>query len=267
MTTVETDGFLSDEAVEAITDYRARFEDLFSVAHKTNRFALEVLRSPQMAEAEEWQLISCLLTIRIVEAFEGTVLLIERGMVAPATLLLRPVLEVLFVLGALQADHSLVAAYYQTQARVERKKLYAAMQWKDQRLRSLVKKANLEKRYVEIKEAHKQTPPIEMKPIDWAQKAGLTDFYHTYYIFYASRTHSNREALDEHIDQSDESPDKLDLAFGPQADGIYDVIRNASTFCLMAVMYLGEAFGLDTQLGSQNVFEAILEIDQKYNAS
>ena len=266
MTTLETDGFLSDDAVTSVADYRARFNDLFSVAKSTNQFALKILRSPHFANAEEWQLISCLLTIRIVEAFEGTILLIERGMVAPATLMLRPILEALFILGALQADKSLVSAYHDAQARADKKKLYAAMQWKNDGLRRLSKSADLERRYIEIKEAHKQNPPIEMTPIDWARKATLEDFYHTYYVFYASRTHSNREALDDHIDQSDHAADQIDLAFGPKLDGIYDVIRNASTFCLMAIMYLGEAFELDTQEGSREIFEAIQEIDQTYNA-
>ena len=266
MTTLETDGFLSDEAATAIADYRARFKDLFSVAETTNQFALKILRSPKIENAEEWQVISCLLTIRIVEAFEGTILLIERGMVAPATLMLRPILEALFVLGALQSDNSLVRAYHDAQARADRKKLYAAMQWRNDALKQLSKKANLEKKYIEIKQAHKQTPPVEMTPIDWAKKAGLEDFYHTYYVFYASRTHSNREALDDHIDQSDHGADQIDLAFGPKVDGIYDVIRNASAFCLMAIMYLGEAFECDTQEGSKEIFEAIQEIDRTYNA-
>ena len=265
MTTIETDGFLSAEACNAIADYRAQFKDLFSVADATNQFAISIMRSPRLAEAEEWQLVSCLLTIRIVEAFEGSILLIERGMIAPATLMLRPILEALFILGALQADHSLISAYHGTQAKADRRKLHAAMQWKSEPLRRLSKASNLEAKYIEIREAHKSAPPEELSPIAWATKASLEDFYHTYYVFYSSHTHSNQEALNDHIDQSDDNGDEIDLAFGPKIDGVYDIIRNASAFCLMAVTYLGEAFGIDTQEGSQQVSDSIHGIDKTYN--
>ena len=163
-------------------------------------------------------------------------------MVAPAILLVRPILEALFTIAAISANPELLERYHATQQKFDREKLWATTQWKDDYLKTIFKTNALEKKYIELSKALKKNPPAAYKPIDWAKSAGLEDFYNTFYIYYASQTHSNLEALELHVDRDAHADGTVDAAFGPSSEGLVETLRNSTSFCLMAMRHLATLY-------------------------
>ncbi len=92
MTEIETDGFLSDEAIHGRTIYRERFAEWFDVAEKLNRLAIGSLSQAHLSDIDSAQQVVYLLTIRVIEAYESIVILMERGLLSSSKLIVRPML-------------------------------------------------------------------------------------------------------------------------------------------------------------------------------
>lgn len=129
MTRIESDGFLSDEAIEGRSVFRGRFSDVFALAEDVNRIAVKRLSQAKLADIVDGHFVLYLLTIRIVESFEAIVILMERGMLSPAKLIVRPILEALFTLAALEKNKELIAKYFDTQSEAHFALLRSSTKW------------------------------------------------------------------------------------------------------------------------------------------
>ncbi|MFC1626420.1 DUF5677 domain-containing protein [Pseudomonadota bacterium] len=264
MTNIKTDGFLSEEAIEGRAVFLERFKDVFAMAEDMNRIAVKKLGEAKLDSVEDGPFIIYLLTIRIIESYESVIILMERGMLAPAKLIIRPLLEAMFTLIALEKDKTLVAKYFDTQDDAHLKMLRASTKWRDEFLKKAFKDAGLEAKFIKQKEKLKESPPKTLKPFQWAKAADLEDFYDVFYVYYASFTHSNLSALEDHIDRE---ADRLEASFGPSIEGFYGLLRSATAFTLLAVMHMCLAFKLEIDSDAEKIHEAICHLDEKYNSS
>lgn len=265
MTNIETDGFLSDEAIEGRAVFRERFQDVFAMAEDMNRVALRKLGGAKLSGIDDGSFVIYLLAIRIIESYEAIIILMERGMLAPAKLVIRPLLEALFTLVAVEKNKGLVSKYFDTQNKAHFELLRSSTQWRDEALKKIFKEANLEAKYIEKKKELKENPPNTFGPIDWAKAADFEDFYHVYYVQYASYTHSNLSALEDHLDRDNEN--KINASFGPSITGFYELLRNATAFTLIGVVHMCSTFGLDVDSDVTRIHETIRRLDEKHNAS
>lgn len=265
MSTIEIEGFLSNEATDGIAVFRERFKDLFDLAEDANRVCVAALRRAKLADIENSKFVVYLLAIRVVESFEAVVLLMERGMLAQAKMVIRPLLEAMFSLGAIQKDEALVKKYFDTQNKAHFDLLKSTTRWKDPILRALSHEHGFEKKYINKKKELNESPPEALRPHEWAEAAGYEDLYHVYYVYYASFTHSNLSALEDHIDRDKE--DKVEASFGPSIQGFYDILRNATAFTLVSIMHMCSAFKIDIDADAKRVHEEICRLDKKYNAT
>jgi len=202
MSTLETEGFLSREAEAGEAIFKKRFSRVLGLAEDVNSVAIRKLGEAKLGKSSRGHFVLYLLTIRIIESYEAVIILMRRGLLAPAKLIIRPMLETLFTLAALQRDASLVDKYFDMQEKAHLEQLRSSTRWRDEVLKRAFKEAGLEKQYIEKKKALKETPPQTLRPIEWAQEAGYEDFYHVYYVHYASFTHSNIAALEDHIERT-----------------------------------------------------------------
>jgi hypothetical protein len=259
MSDFETEGFLSDEGVEGRKIFRKRFEAAFSLADELNRVALVKIREVKLGSADQAPFIIFLLTIRIIELFESIIILMERGILSSAKLLIRPLLEALFTLVAIDKDKSLVSKYFDTQDEAHLKLLKSSTQWKNEILKKAFKDSGLEAKYIQQKNKLSLSPPDSMKPIEWAKAAGLDDLYHSFYVQYSSYTHSNLSALRDHIDSRDDNV--LEASFGPSIEDLYDHIRNAVSFTLIALAHMCLTFDLEIDSEIRNIHKIITDLD------
>jgi len=265
MSTIETDGFISDQAVEGRAIFRDRFSDIFALAEDMNRVAVLKIGEAKLADIDNGLFILFLLTIRIIESYEAIIILMERGMLAPAKLIIRPLLEAMFTLAALVKDKDLITKYFDAQDITTLSLLRSSTKWRDKNLKKIFKESELEKKYIKKKNELKDNPPNILSPHDWAKIADYDDYYHLYYVEYASYTHSNLRALEDHMDRDGE--DYVEAAFGPSITGFYDLLRNATQFTLMSVIHMCSAFNLDVESDADRISKGINELDANRNVT
>lgn len=244
MTQIETDGFLSDEAMAGSAIYRERFAGWFEFAENLNRLAVKSLGMAHLKDIDPAKHVIYLLTIRILEQYESIVILVERGILSSAKLIVRPMLEALFTLAALAKDSSFVTEYLGSQRYVDLNALRSSCRWRNKDLMKRFKEHNLESRYIELKDELKNMPVELLKPIHWAKLSDYEDFYHVYYVEYCSSTHSSPSILNEHMDSDG---DDVEIAFGPAIDGFGLLFGNASCFLFLAFMHMTSAFDIKVE--------------------
>lgn len=243
MTKIETDGFLSDDAIEGRAIFRERFSEIFALAEDLNRVAVAKLGEVKLSNIDDSRWVLYLLAIRIIESYEAIIILMERGMLTPAKLIIRPLLEALFTLAALEKDKGLIAKYFDAQNEAHFLLLRSSTQWRNEDLKKIFKESKLEAKFIQKKEERKVSPPASLSPIEWAKAADCEDFYHFYYVQYASFTHSNLSALEDHMERDGE--EKVEASFGPTITGFNDLLRDATSFTLLSVMHMCSAFHLE----------------------
>ena len=140
MTTIETDGFLSSEAADGRHIFRKKYAYIFVLAEEMNQIALAKLREARLSEVDDADFLLYLLAIRIIESFEAVIVLMERGMLAPAKLIIRPQLEALFTLAAIDKDRTLVQKYLNAQDNAQFEKLRSSTKWRSAALKGIFKK-------------------------------------------------------------------------------------------------------------------------------
>lgn len=267
MTTIEDSGFLSDEAEaeEGRKSFRAKYVSAFTLADRMNHIAVGKLRDARLGDCEDSKFILYLLSIRVIEAFEAIVLLSERGMVTSAKLIIRPQLEALFTLAAIDKDRSLVARYFDAQTHAQYQKLRSSKNWQAPKLKEIYENDQLEVKLREMEVARRTSRPETLKPYQWANLADMSDYYNVYYVEYASYTHSNRESLEENLEWSEDG--SVDAAFGPSDKDIYETIRNATAFTLLATMHMCSAFKILVGNELEDIKETMSQCDAQYYAS
>ncbi len=240
MTKMETDGFLSDEAEQARAIFRKEFSAWFEIAEKLNRRAISTLAQAPLKDIDQAQQVVCLLTIRVLEAYESIVLLMERGLLSSAKFIVRPMLEALFTLAAIDKDSSLAVVYLDGQRAADLNSLKSSCAWKNKDLMNKFKEHKLESKYIKLKGELKNKPVTQLMPVEWAKKSDYEDFYHLYYVEYCSSIHSNPRALNEHMDIDG---DDVALAFGPTTEGFGTLLGNASYFFDSRIFALDQLTG------------------------
>ena len=106
MSKIEIDGFLSDESEEGKNIYLHNYKDVFDFANEINRFSMKLMRNLKIDWNDNHNLIMKTLHIRLNEYFQGTILMLERGMMPLAKVLTRAMLETVFILVALQKNRN-----------------------------------------------------------------------------------------------------------------------------------------------------------------
>ena len=122
MTTLAEEGFLADEASGPLVGHiAAKYAPWMTELRLLNRSLVEVQYELAVHPESARELASAALFVRGLSHVQGGVLLLERGMLAPAKALLRCALESLFILGACSRDPKLALSFFDADE-VNRKK-------------------------------------------------------------------------------------------------------------------------------------------------
>lgn len=261
MSKIEIDGFLSEESEDGRKNYREKYKDIFDLTKEINRFSMSFLQKLKIDWKNNHKLIIHTLCLRIIENFQGIILMLERGMMSQASVLTRAMLETVFILVALQKKSDLLQCYFDQHEDGRKKALKAALQFKNKGLRASVKKNNLEKCYVAQVNSLKGKELNPLSPKQWAKAADLEDFYNLYYVLHSNSTHSNLSALDDHVD---ESKDEINLAFGPSEKFIYEVFQCCVYILVNAIHSTAISYDQNISTHLDYYVGKIKELDAKY---
>lgn len=261
MPTIEKIGFLSEEIAKYEEAFLGKYSNLFKFANKLNEFSMVLMVSQKVDWDDPHKFILKTLHIRLIENYQATVMLLQKGMVSQAKVLVRGMLETVFILVALQKNPDLLQSYYDQFEDGRRRALKASCQFKGEELKKAAKEHGLEKHYVEHKNSLKDKELSVLKPKQWAMAAELEDFYNLWYTLYSNSAHSNLPALDDHIDKTEQ---EINLSFGPSDNYLCEVFQCCAYIMLNANNSMAVAYKQDKQSELDEIYSKIKEIDEEY---
>lgn len=174
-----------------------------------------------------------LLFIRALGAHQTSILLVERGLVAEARIILRTHLEVLFKLRAISNDREIAKAYvYEDE--IFRKKFLNKFKLLSDDVKQAQGSPQLDDLLKAIKENIDTKEIVERQTQWYAQKAGLSDYYNTAYSLFSGSVHANVRELQELI-KVDEQGKIQEILYGPDTATALDklLLTGGETQCLV----------------------------------
>jgi hypothetical protein len=100
-----------------------------------------------------------------------------------------------------------------------------------------------------------------LKIYEWAEKAGLSDFYNVFYVENSSAIHSDMWALDDHVSDSEHG---LQVNFGPNDFDLYHILRTSISIMISAIESFSIAQGIKIAEVVKDFHNKALELDEKF---
>lgn len=230
-------GFLSPDIQDWIGKHRAEHKGWFELAGGLNSLVQLLILDLRVPENDSQRLVGALLLMRAASAFQGALLLSERGMTSEARSLVREIFETVFWLGATASDAAFADSMVHDDIH-QRRKLARAL------LSVPADKSGLEQKQVEgLRRFLDQSDSGEALQIEaTARKAGLKEIYDTYYRGLSNdSSHPSLTALKRHVEQN--GGQVVGLNWGPNASDVGDTINQACTAAVYVVKLASDLFG------------------------
>jgi hypothetical protein len=224
--------FLGAEMPAVIAQIRAAYPKHFALADRLNEFANRQLFTITIRKNQERDIrrniVLAALLRRLLTAFQGTILVAERGMDSEVKLLVRKVLEVTFRVVAIARDEEAARLYILSDERARIKSLN-----KYQRLSESAKtpeaeppEASLEALRVEVERRIKEENIAKVFTDYFAERANLSDTYNGAYAVLSTSVHANVRDLDSLID-SEDAGETVHLKYQPETDELSVLLHTA----------------------------------------
>lgn len=246
MSSIEEEGFLSEEINQWIKKHRQENSELFKLCENLNRFSHSTMFTIHITTINPSNLLVSCLYIKAMSTFQGIILMTERGMVNEAKVLLRCLLECMFAIVAIGKDDS-VADNLLSSDQIKRKK--ALKSYKENRdagvydSTSSLSKADVENLIKELEKEIKENGIKDLKIQELAQKAGLDLIYNTAYRILSASIHVDLADLHQYLKISDGGELEM-LLWGPDANDINLILYSAAGAMLRIVPAVSVLFAL-----------------------
>jgi uncharacterized protein DUF5677 len=213
-------GYLSKELAGWIALTRKEFLPSFEVAERCNRVGMRILFDIPTENINDQQGVACAATGRMMQSFQASLLLAERGALADARTVIRSCSESVIAIGALKADPSTLDRLLEDRARGRLALANSVLQGVDGNKPHAHQIARLQAVRSEILATFGDQ---KLRAINWAEmaeRAGLRGLYDMVYrLTSANAAHFSIDAAQRHIITDDNNnvggfryyPDKSDL--------------------------------------------------------
>jgi hypothetical protein len=188
MSEFKEEGFLSTAMFEYSQKCRKRYAEWFTLCESINKFSIAITSKTAYHSDNRQECLAAALFLRALSIFEGIVILIERGMVSEAKILLRALMEAVFALRAITTHAEVAEEFYQSHLIAKRRALCkfkrSSLNLADSQGRDLTER---------IKELDGliKRGRIDVTTKYLAERAGLYDFYATAYTVLSWAVHSS----------------------------------------------------------------------------
>jgi hypothetical protein len=181
MSEFNEEGFFSTSSFENARQCRKQFADWFNLCESINKMSLAITRNVPYRPSKLQKATVAALFLREISIYEGVIILIERCMTNEVKILLRSLIETLFILRAITLNEEMVQEYFQNQYKTKQKmaKILMKLDSTNPDLTSRLEKLTL------------IAPKEELTIKHFAEKAGLIEFYYTAYQVLSWTVHSN----------------------------------------------------------------------------
>ena len=111
MSTIEEQGFFSDEALKNKDIFYHNYKDLFDFAFDLNKSSMELMQSIKLDWNDHPKIILNTFHLRLIENYQSVVMLLQLCMVSQVKTIARGMLETVFIQVALQKKPELLQFY------------------------------------------------------------------------------------------------------------------------------------------------------------
>ena len=260
----DKDGFLSSTmdgfrgSVREVPTYKCWFD----FAEDLNRLGWAMLDGHETTTSDNQRLLISVLFIRAHQSFQAAILLIERGMLSDARVVLRSATEGAIALNALANDPAfdmqLIEAHWHTQRRTGRIVLSNAT-YREQHSADEI--AQIEKTVADI-DTKEKAAGHSFREVVWANVAAkhCLDLYDLIYRSLShDGTHTNVAAVHRFL-KFDASGGPTALRFGPTTHDLVDVARMACLMFLWAADPFARAHALKFKPQIETMIQRLEEL-------
>jgi hypothetical protein len=246
MAPYQRNGFLGDDINAWMVNNRHHHIDLFNQAEKLNSDCYTALGKARPHNGDKRELtVSCLFP-RTMELFQGTYLLISRGMIPSSNVLLRTLIETMFVLIAVAKDDDALDAYILNDEAERLKTANKVIHDKHGAILGIPIE-DAERIKAEILEKQIKKWSVE----EFARKAGLYDWYLTVYAFLCGPVHAGIKDLEQYLNL-DEHNQVKSIEFVPTDKGTTTILATACNVQNMALHAFLTSLNLDTDICTEH---------------
>ncbi len=247
----DEDGFLTRRGTLLEAGIRKASERLFARAERINRNCHTLLFSVNPHNEDAREVLVPVTFIRALEHYQAAVVLLQRGLVAPAKAEIRATLEAVFTARAIAATDEALKAFI-TADLVQRRKLIRKAQQHEHlnlaELRTGAADELVEKLDAQIREAEAKSLPAERL----AQLAGMHDWYTTVYAMMSMATHSAVRELECYL-RLDGDDRIQSLEYAPSLEEVPWLLLTAAHCILLGGDAITKTFGVPFEAKAEHV--------------
>ena len=238
---LDEQGFLAGEIDAVVVDIRRKYSAWFAELRPLNQLLVQAQYkiSPHQESAQE--MFCAILYIRSLHHCQAAVLLLERGMVASAKVMIRCALEGLFNLAACAADPKIALAFMDADHHERKRGSRSVSQ-----VQSLPEEKKAELRAIQ-QDADAQIKELQAKRLttrDMADTGGLEDLYLTLYWEFSLPVHSSVRDLDKHL-QTNSDGEVVALLSEPTLEGLEHPLRVVGVVMSTLILHTAKIFAIE----------------------
>lgn len=253
MTSIDKNGFLSQEIYDWIKENRSKYKDIFLLSEEINQFAHRILFQVNPHNNNEQELLIALLYNRALSTFQGIIILSERGLINEGKVLLRSLVEIMYALIA-SSKYEDIAKKYLLNDIHESSKMINKL--KNSSLKKIPKfYIPLLKREKEIENVKKEKNVNKLTIEQLSRKADLYEHHLTIYPFLCNTVHSAARDIGQSLDLK-----KNIIRWGPDVSNIDGLILATTAEFLRILESTIEFFKINESHSIKDFFRRVMKL-------
>lgn len=239
---INDEGFLSSDINDWINKHRTDHRIEFSIAERVNKLAQHILLHMEPSVDSNNQLLVSILFARILNHYQGAIILAERGMIASARAIVRVMCDALFSLSACVSDEKFIGELVKDDRHREADLIRSLLSVpKEHSGISEQQRSESTQREVLLRAETKSDNPKKLGPYAIAKRAGLLSHYNFIYAPLSSTVHAAVRDMDTHINTNNNG-EVIGLQCGPDLPGLEFVLFATIDSMLIAISNMDKVF-------------------------
>ena len=247
--------FLGPALAGVVPQMRAKYKEAFDFAEALNEYANTKTLDIVAKRTNRQQVVVAALLPRLLTAYQGCVLLSERGLASEAIQLARKVLEVTFKVVAIARSDDIAKKYIEADE-VSRRDVLKKLRSLTTVSRTAEELQSLERRHAELKAAVDAQQLHAPTTRNYAEWAGLLDYYNTVYSYFSQAVHATVRDIEGTL-ELDEDGDAVAFLYGPSEEDQPLLLNTASESVVIALRATFDLFPTDTTAGLQHLYRRL----------
>jgi hypothetical protein len=259
MSSFSEEGFLSDEGAAVVQIIRGNYRQWLAVIRAINNTAVELQYTLAVHEQSAREISGAALFVRTIIHVQAAVLLLERGLEAPAKVMVRCAMESLFNLGACANDAGKALAFLDADEAGKKRVAKYLLQVQDPQLKEIVSQTSVQEHLAHLEHTVENLNARELRTRDMARAADLENLYLTAYARLSEAVHSSARDLEQHF-EVDEDGHILALTNEPVIKELGKIFLMLGEVLIAAIRAVAKIFLLEVEDVCRNHFEQLRQL-------